>query len=86
MRGDAFIVQRLEYLPDILVMIDHGVVVWTLPASRLTDAFWLGVGPEVHVSGVHPDKEWFIRSLLPLDEIHSPIGDVIIDRDHPCLG
>ena len=55
--GDAEIIQRLEDRADILVMIDHGVVIRALPASRLADAFRLGVGAEVHVGGVHPNEE-----------------------------
>ena len=55
--GDAEVVQRLEHRADILVVVDHGVVVRALPAARLADALRLGVGAEVHVGEVHPDED-----------------------------
>src|SRR6516164_6493641 len=67
-------------------MVDHGVVVWALPAPRLTEALWFGVGAEVHVREVHPDKNWLARFVLPLDEVDSPVSDVIVDGYHPALG
>ena len=54
---DAQVVQRLEDRADVLVVVDHGVVVRALPAPRLADALRLGVGAEVHVGEVHPDEE-----------------------------
>jgi hypothetical protein len=41
------------------VVIDHGAVIRALPASRLADAFRLGVGAEVDVGEVHPDEDRF---------------------------
>ena len=83
---DAEVVQRLEHRADILVVVDHGVVVRALPAPRLADALRLGVGAEVHVGEVHPDEERLVGVLLPLDEVHGPVGDVVVDRHHPRLG
>src|SRR6478672_2495970 len=67
-------------------MLDHRVVVRTLPASRLTDAFWLRVGAEVHVREIYPDEKWRVGSRLPLNEVYGPIGDVIINPHHPLSG
>ena len=55
--GDAEIVERLEDRADVLVVVDHRVVILALPAARLADALRLGVGAEVHVGEVHPDEE-----------------------------
>ena len=84
--GDAQVIQRLEDRADILVVVDHGVVVRALPAAGLADALRLGVGAEVHVGEVHPDEERLAGLVLPLDEVHGPGGDVVVDRLHPLLG
>ena len=84
--GDAEIIQRLEDRADILVVVDHGVVIRALPSPRLADALRLGMGAEVHVGRIHPDKERLAGVLLPLDEVHGTVGDVVVDRYHPLLG
>src|SRR5262249_60527853 len=84
--GDAEIVQRLKNSPDVLVMIDHRVVVRTLETSGLSKTLRLGVGPQVHVSEVDPDKERLVGVLLPLDEVHRAIRDVIVNRNHARFG
>src|SRR5262249_54779001 len=67
-------------------MVHHGVVVWTLPASRLADAFRLGMRSEVHMGRVYPNEERLVGGLLPLDKVHGSVGDVIIDTHHSGLG
>jgi len=66
-------------------VVDHGVVVWALPAPGLAEALWLGVSTEVHVCEVNPYKNWLARFVLPLDEVDSPIGDVIVNGDRAGL-
>ena len=83
---DAQVIQRLEDRADILVVVDHGVVVRALPAACLADALRFGVGAEVHVREVHPDKGWLAGLVLPLNEVHRTGSDVVIDRLHPLLG
>ena len=83
--GDTKIIQRLEDRADVLVVVDHGVVVRALPTPRLTDALRLRVGAEVHVSEFTQTKNGLLV-FLPLDEIHGSIGDVVVDRHHPRLG
>src|SRR5271169_6798492 len=58
------IIEHLENGADILVVVDHGVVVRALPASRLSNAFWLGVGAEMHVREVDPHKSWLAGFVL----------------------
>ena len=48
---------RVEHLADVLVVVDHRVVVRRLPAARLPEALRLGVRAEVHVRGVEPAEE-----------------------------
>jgi len=82
----ALIIQCFEDGADILVVVDHGVVVWALPAAGLTNALQLGVGAEVHVRKVHPDEGWLAGLVLPLNEFHRPSSDVIVDRFHSLPG
>ena len=64
---DAQIIQRLEDCADILVVIDHGVVVRALPAPGLAQAFRLSAGAQVHVGDGHEER---LASLMhPIDEI-----------------
>ncbi len=84
--GDAQIVDHLENRAHILVVVDHDVVIRALPASRLADALRLGVGAEMHVGKVHPDKGRLARLVLPLNEVHGPGSDVIVDGFHPLPG
>ena len=53
---DAEIIKRLEHRADVLVVVDHGVVIGALPTPGLADAFRLGMGAEMHVGEVHPDE------------------------------
>ena len=76
----------VEHRADVLVVVDHHVVVCALPAAGLADALGLGVGPEVHVGEVHPDEERLVGLRLPLDEVDGAGGDVVVDRLHPLLG
>ena len=62
--GDAGVVDRLEHRADVLVVIDHRVVVFALPAAGLALAFRLDVGAEVHVREVHPDEERLVGRRL----------------------
>ena len=84
--GDAEIVQRLEDLSDILVMVDHGVVIRALPSPRLADAFRLGMGAEMHVGRIHPQEERLVGALLPLHEVYGSGGDVVVGCFHPLFG
>ena len=45
--GDAELVEIVQHLADVLVVVDHGVVIGRLPASRLPKALGLGVGLEM---------------------------------------
>jgi len=83
---DIQIVQRLENGAHVLVVIDHGVVIRALESPGLPHALWLGVSAQVHVGEVHPDKDRLASLVLPLDEIHGPVRDVVVDRHHPLGG
>ena len=54
---------------DVLVVVDHRVVVLRLPAPGLPEALRLGVRAEVHVGGVEPHEERRVGRLLALDEV-----------------
>ncbi len=70
---------------DVLVVVDHRVVVGRLPAARLPDALRLGVRAEVHVSGVEPDEERRVRRRLAIDEVDRVLEHLVVDRLHPLL-
>ena len=55
--GDAELVEQVEHLADVLVVVDHRVVIGRLPAAGLAQALLLRVREQVHVRGVEPDEE-----------------------------
>ena len=59
--GDAQVIQLLQQGAHALVMVDHDVVVFRLPAAGLAQALGLGMGAEVHVRGVEPHEETAYR-------------------------
>src|SRR3974377_687868 len=67
-------------------MVDHGVVIRALPTTSLAESLRLGVSSEMHVGEVHPYEGRLTRLVLSLDEVHSSVGDIIVDRHHPRLG
>ena len=83
--GDAQLVETVKHGADILVVVDHRVVVLGLPRPGLTAALRLGVGVKVHVGEVAPDEERRAGRVLPLDEVDGGIGDVVVDGFHPLL-
>ena len=80
--SDAEIVDFLEQASDILVMVDHRIVVLALPPPRLPAAVGFDVRSEVHVGEVHPHKHRLARLVLLLDELGRPGRDVVVDRFH----
>src|SRR6202030_3614032 len=52
--GDAEVIELFEKFADDLVVLDHDVMIFGLPATRLADNFRLGVGAEVHMGAVEP--------------------------------
>src|SRR5450755_1260333 len=84
--GDAQLIEIIEYVAHILVMVDHRVVVWRLPAAGLTQARWLGVRIQVHEREVQPDEERFARLVLTLDEVLRPCGELVVTGLHALGG
>ncbi len=83
---DAQVVQSLKNAADVLVMVDHGIVVRALPSPRLSDALGLGMSLEVHMGEGHPYEKRFPGILLPLDEICRPVRYVVVNCHHPRFG
>ena len=54
--GDAELVEVVEHLADVLVVVDHRVVVGRLVRPGLAQALRLRVGAQVHVRRVEPTK------------------------------
>ena len=81
--GDTEFVQHIEHRADVLVVVDHRVVVLRLPETGLSATFRLGVGEGVHVGEVAPHEERVARVVLTLDVVDRGVGDVVVDRFHP---
>ena len=58
--GDAELIELIEDGPDVLVMVDHRVVVGRLVLPGLAEALRLGVRPQVHVREVDPHEEGLV--------------------------
>jgi hypothetical protein len=80
--GDAQFVKDVEQLPHVLFVVDHGVVIGGLPAAGLAQAFGLGVGPEMHVGGVHPHEKRCARGVLTADEVDARCRCLVVDGLH----
>ncbi len=81
--GDTEFVQHIEHRADVLVVVDHRVVILGLPQPRLPTTLRLGVGERVHVGEVAPHEEGVARVVLTLDVVDRGVGDVIVDGFHP---
>ena len=84
--GDAELVEQVEHLADVLVVVDHRVVIGRLPAARLAEALLLGVREQVHVRGVEPHEERLAGLVLPLDEVLGGGDELVVAGLHPLLG
>ena len=84
--GDAELIEEVEHLADVLVMVDHGVVIGRLPPSRLAQALGLGVGEDVHVGEVEPDEERLARIVLASSMNSFARGDEIVVAGLHALG
>ena len=84
--GDFQFVEQVEQLADVLVVVDHRVVVRRLPAPGLADAPSLGVRAEVHVRRVHPGEEGLAALVLARDEVRGGLDEVVVARLHPLAG
>ena len=84
--GDAELVEQVEHLADVLVVVDHRVVVGRLPAPGLTQALLLGVREEVHVGRVEPHEEGLAGLLLALDEVRRRGDELVVAGLHPLRG
>ena len=79
-------IKQVEHLPDLLVVVDHGVVIGRLPAAGLAEAFLLGMREQVHVRRVQPYEERLAVLLLPLDEVGGRSDEFVVAGFHPLLG
>ena len=80
--GEAELVEMIEQLTDVLVVVDHGVVIRGLVLTRLPQARGLGVCAQMHVGGVHPAEKRLASLLVPRDEVLGGGDDLIVYRLH----
>ena len=67
--GNAELVEEVEHFADVLVVVDHRVVIRRLPAPGLAQTFLLGMCVKVHVRGIEPDEPRLAGLVLALDEV-----------------
>ena len=84
--GNAQFVQQVKDLADVLVVVDHHVVVFGLPTPGLTDALRLHVGAKVHVGGIDPDEERLAGLMLALNQVNCRGDKFIVNGLHALLG
>ena len=84
--GDAQVIQLLQEGAHAVVVVDHDVVVFRLPAPGLAQAFGLGMGPKVHVRGVEPHEERLIGLGLAVDVFRGRGQDLVVDGLHALFG
>jgi hypothetical protein len=84
--GDPQRIEVVEYLADILVMVDHCVVVWRLVLTGLAEARGLRVRSQVHVGGVEPQEKRLAGVVLPLDEVLRRGDEFVVARFHALFG
>ena len=84
--GNTQLINLVEYGADIFVVIDHRIVIITLPTSGLTDAFGFGMGAKVHVREIHPNKHWLTVLDLFFYKLGSAGGGIIINNLHTLFG
>ena len=75
-----------EHLADVLVVVDHRVVIRRLPLAGLAEAVLLRVREEVHVRRVQPHEPRLARFLLPLDEVDGRGDELVVAGLHALLG
>ena len=84
--GDAKLVEIVEHIADVLVVIDHRIMIGRLPTPGLSEARFFRMRKQMHVRGVEPDKEWLAGAVLPLDEILGGIDEFFIAGFHTLGG
>ncbi len=81
--GDSELVELVEDHPDVVVVLDHGVVVVALPAQPA--ALVLDVRAEVHARRVPPDEERLVAGRCFLEVLERPRGHLVVDGLHALL-
>ena len=84
--GDAELVEQVEQLADVLVVVDHGVVIERLVLARPGRGSGLGVGPQMHVGRVDPAEERLAVLVLSLDQVLRRGDELVVARLHALAG
>ena len=80
--GNAQLVQQIEHLTHLLVVFDHDVMIFRLPAPGLAQNVLGRVHAEVHPGGVQPHKERLIVGMRALDEVLRCVHKLGVTRLH----
>ena len=80
--GDAQFVNLVEDCTNVLIVIDHGIVIFALPSPGLSQAFRFDMSAKMHVSEIHPDKERFPGLVLFFNKVCRSCCEVIINDLH----
>src|SRR6202012_2878124 len=66
---NAEFIEVVEHLANVLIVVDHRVVIRRLPAAGLSQAFLLRMREQMHVREVEPYKERLVVFMLTSYEV-----------------
>jgi hypothetical protein len=69
-----------EHRADVLVVVEHCVVVRALPTAGLPDALGLRVRAEVDVGEFTQRNHRLAGDFLALQEVNRSVGEVVVNR------
>ena len=80
--SDPHLIEIVKQRAHVFIVVYHRVVIWRLPAARLSQTLLLGMCEEMHVGEVHPDEERFAVIRAFLDEPLRLLSKVVVTRSH----
>ena len=84
--GNAQFIQQVQHLAHVLIVLNHRIVVFRLPATRLPPNFIRRVNPEVHPGGIEPDEEGLVIVVSLSDEAFGLVYKFDVAGLHTLFG
>jgi hypothetical protein len=84
--GNAQVIDKIEQSADVIIVVEHGVVVGRLPAPGAAQALGGGMRPKMHVGGVDPREPRRAGSVLTTDEVFGSVHEFVVAGLHAFLG
>jgi len=80
------VVQYFENLSNILIVVDHCIVIWALPMARLSNTLSLCMSANMHMGKIYPYESRLAGRILSLYKFNGPVCNLVINCFHPLLG